>query len=64
MTDPCDRNPDDDRDMNDIADVWYEQERELIDRAEAQKPSTDWYKLAAQTCLPSLIHTALTEPRA
>lgn len=60
--DQCDRNPDDDRDMNEIADEWYEQEREQIDRAEAQKPATDWFKVAANLCLPSLIHTALTEP--
>jgi len=36
-----------------------ERERELIDRAEAQKP--DWYKTARNLCLPSLAFTAQME---
>jgi len=39
-----------------------ERERELIDRAEAQKP--DWLNIAKDLCLPSLVYTAVMEPRA
>lgn len=59
--DPCDRTPEDGKDMDEIAMTWYEQEREILDRAEAQQP-VDWYKVAQNLCLPSLAHTALTEP--
>ena len=59
----CDKSPDDDQDANEIMDEWYEQERELIDRAEAQRP-TDWYKMAQNLTLPSLAFTAQMEPRA
>ena len=61
--DPCDRTPEDEMDMEEISMVWYEQERELIDRAEAQRP-TDWYKMAQNLTLPSLAFTAQMEPRA
>lgn len=58
----CERTPDEDRDMDEIAAEWYERERELIDRAEEQKP-LDWYKVAQAVCLPSLAFTAAMEGR-
>ena len=61
LCDPCDKVPEDEMDMAEISDAWYARERELIDRAEAQQ-APDWYKVAAQTCLPSLAFTAITEP--
>ena len=57
----CDRTPDDDKDMDEISMVWYEQEREILDRAEAQRP-LQWYEVAQNLCLPSLAYTAQTEP--
>ena len=62
----CNRTPEDEADLDMMMcemDHWYEQEREIIDRAEAQRP-LNWYKVAANICLPSLAYTAITEPRA
>lgn len=59
----CNREPDDDEDLDLMTcemDHAYEQERELIDRAEAQQP--DYFPMAQSLCLPSLVYTALTEP--
>ena len=56
----CERSPDED--MDDMLMEMAERERELIDRAEAQKP--DWLNVAKDLCLPSLAYTAVMEPRA
>jgi len=50
-----------DEDMDDMLMEMAERERELIDRAEAQKP-LDWYEVAQNLCLPSLAFTAQMEP--
>ena len=60
--DPCDRTPQDDQDMEALMMDEAERERELIDRAEAQKP--DWLNVAKDLCLPSLAYTAVMEPGA
>lgn len=59
----CNRTPEDEEDLDMMMcemDHWYEQEREIINRAEAQQP--DWYKTAMNLCLPSLAFTAQMEP--
>jgi len=61
----CNRTPEDEEDLDMMMcemDHAYERERELIDRAEAQKP--DWLNVAKDLCLPSLAFTAAMEPRA
>ena len=50
----CNREPEDDQDMEALMMDMAEQERELIDRAEAQQP--DWLNVAKDLCLPSLAY--------